>query len=181
MDELVNLSDDVLERLLEQFSLEEDYEICQAIKAILDERALRCMNTIDKEEVEALLMHDQVKELERAVVQTIGCELHTDDVERITEIVLSEIETSVFTLQDIKDFILAEPTIIIAFAKQLFSDYTPELISFGFSVKFTIYLLYLRNKAAEDLQAYLKAQRIPRRERNALFTRMQEIKNTLSI
>ena len=38
IDELWDLSDENLAVLLEQFKDDEDYEICQAIKAVLDER-----------------------------------------------------------------------------------------------------------------------------------------------
>ena len=38
MDELWHLSDEDLTVLLKQFEAGEDYEICQAIKAVLDER-----------------------------------------------------------------------------------------------------------------------------------------------
>ena len=38
MDELWDLPDEDLAVLLEQFEADEDYEICQAIKAVLDKR-----------------------------------------------------------------------------------------------------------------------------------------------
>jgi hypothetical protein len=40
MDELGDLSREALAVLLEQFSTDEDYEICQAIKAVLEEKEL---------------------------------------------------------------------------------------------------------------------------------------------
>ncbi|NCU04676.1 MAG: hypothetical protein GXC73_11885 [Chitinophagaceae bacterium] len=38
MDELYDLPDEDLTVLLGQFEVDEDYEICQAIKAVLDDR-----------------------------------------------------------------------------------------------------------------------------------------------
>ena len=40
MDELWNLSNEELEILLEEFTTDEDYEICHAIKSVLDEKKL---------------------------------------------------------------------------------------------------------------------------------------------
>jgi hypothetical protein len=40
MDELGHLSDEDLTVLLEQFEADENYEICEAIKAVLDEKNL---------------------------------------------------------------------------------------------------------------------------------------------
>jgi hypothetical protein len=134
----------------------------------------------DKKEVEVFVNRSDIRQLEISLAKAVGTLLYTDSWDRQMDLLVSEIGKSVFSLKQIEDYVLRHPQHIQRMATSFFKDEQPESLGVGISIKYAIYLLYLRENDEDVLRDYLKTIRLPRGAQRELFVQLQQIKKDLS-
>jgi hypothetical protein len=113
-------------------------------------------------EISHLLESKFFKEIESTIVKKLNCELYRDDSAFIFKLLGIELDTSTFSLAQLKEYIFEHPDELALFSENFLSRYNPKVLSVGFSISHAIYVLYLKNGTRKELTEYLRRRRIPK-------------------
>lgn len=108
---------------------------------------------------------DSVKEVDQMVAEKAKCRIYDEDREIIIPFYESEIKDSELSIEYINRFIIENNCTIAEFGNELLKNAKERSLSFGVSISYAIYLIYLKEKASADLTNYLIRRRIPKPER----------------
>ncbi|MFP4544916.1 MAG: hypothetical protein ACLFQU_11840 [Candidatus Kapaibacterium sp.] len=114
--------------------------------------------------IKRILVNSQTVEIENTIANEVGCDIYKDDVSILLELIVKEIKCSGLSIKKIENYIYENKEIIISFGIKLIGNRSPEFLSTGIAITYSIYLIYLEEKSEKQLLEYIRKRRIPNAE-----------------
>jgi len=111
--------------------------------------------------IEDLLKSDATIEIENSIAERKKCKIYKDDLPLLLNFLKDEVEQSELSIEELTHFIDNNKDDIVEFAICFLNGNSPATLSTGVAISYSIYLIYLRNKDAKQLELYIKKRRIP--------------------
>jgi hypothetical protein len=112
-----------------------------------------------------ILNSDLLVNLEMSIVKDLGTNLYCSDLQDLFSLLDRDLKLSGLGIDEIEIFIKKEPELLQAFSKAMWSNRKPENLAKGFSITYSIYLIYLMHKTVDELTEYIRSLRIPKEEK----------------
>ncbi|MEO5563572.1 MAG: hypothetical protein ABIR18_09055 [Chitinophagaceae bacterium] len=111
--------------------------------------------------VESLLQDNALLKIESIVADYMKCSIYKDELELLISFQKNEIEQSDLSIAQIFSFIGNNSEKIVKFSVLFLKNETASVLAIGFSITYTIYMIYLIEKNKKELISYLVKRRIP--------------------
>ncbi|MFM2386461.1 MAG: hypothetical protein RL660_1218 [Bacteroidota bacterium] len=109
----------------------------------------------------ALMDNPILQKLESEIATAIGAKISFEIRLRIAELEQKQVALSKIPIEQIVEYTTNFQNEILDFSKRFLGNKPNSVLSGGFSIRFSIYLLYLRKADSTGLQTYLKRLQMP--------------------
>lgn len=119
------------------------------------------MQEVLKNKITALLKSDDVISIENRIAEQKKCTIYKEDLPMLVGFLIDEVHQSELSIEELSSFIKSNKDNITKFAISFLDGQSPKSLSTGIAITYSIYLIYLKRKGDESLEAYIKRRRIP--------------------
>lgn len=130
-------------------------------------------------ELEGLLNSSNLQQIESTIANKMNCNLYKDKISLLTGFIKEEVDVSMLSIKDIKNFIDNHSDEVIDFGLKFLRNSKPQILSTGMAITYTIYLIYLKGKDEKKMLEYLRKRRIPKPQK--LLEQILSIKMEMSL
>lgn len=134
---------------------------------------------VNEGELKTLLANTYLQRIENEITRKMDCALYNDNLPVLIRIMKGEVDESVLPLSDIENFIIHHSQLIIDFGVLFLGKYRPESMVQGFTILYSIYLIYLKRNDEAGLLEFLKRRRIPKPQK--FMVELLHIKQELNV
>ena len=130
-------------------------------------------------ELKRLVEDQRLTDLENQIAGKIGFTIYKDTYDRLLELLKKDLDNSGIVLNKIERLISEQPEIIERFSADFLKNENIKSISIGFSIMYSVYIIYLIEKTEEDLYTYIVKQKIPQAKK--VVKQLMSIKKAMSL
>ena len=113
------------------------------------------------EELKKLTESPGIITLENAIAAKMGFSIYKGNYDKLLQLLKNEVEESGLELNKLERFISDHPGRMEEFTQLFLEKEDIKDMGFGFSLSYSIYLVYLIEKTQEELKTYLVRRRFP--------------------
>jgi len=117
---------------------------------------------VNVNELEELLDNSNLQYIENTIADKLNSNVYKENLPLLIGLMKEEVDTSMLSLNIIKDFIDNHSDDVIDFGLSFLDKSKPESLCIGFAITYAIYIVYLKEKDEKELLQYLKQRGIPK-------------------
>ena len=129
-------------------------------------------------EIRMLLEKESSLFIENKISKELGVSIYKENLDKLFGFMQSEVDCSGYTISEIEKCISLHKDLIVSIAVRFLEDESIRQLSYGISITYAIYYLYLSSNP-DELKDYLTRRRIP--DAKKVVHKLLKIKNELQI
>jgi hypothetical protein len=134
---------------------------------------------VNTHDVKALLESPSLQQIEVAIAAKMDCSIYKDNMDILIGFIQAEIDSSMLSIDDIKDYIVNHSDEIVEFGQLLLGKAKPERLSIGIAISYSVYMIYLKEKGEQELLEYIRRRRIPKAQK--VLEQLQAIQKEMNL